>query len=64
CGGVCSDGCDGRFIEELVARAQAEGLQLRGEGGLLRQLTEWFLESGLEGGMTDRLGCDRHDVVG
>ncbi|MFH9742778.1 transposase, partial [Streptomyces roseolus] len=31
---------DGRLIEELVSRAQAEGLQLTGEGGLLQQLTK------------------------
>ncbi|MFJ9944170.1 hypothetical protein ACIQTM_27990 [Streptomyces erythrochromogenes] len=28
-----------RLIDELVGRAQAEGLQLTGEGGLLQQLT-------------------------
>ncbi len=27
---------DEKFIEELVSRAQADGLQLTGEGGLLR----------------------------
>ncbi|WP_455433211.1 transposase, partial [Streptomyces roseolus] len=31
---------DDRLIEELVSRAQAEGLQLTGEGGLLQQLTK------------------------
>ncbi|MER5619309.1 hypothetical protein [Streptomyces sp. NPDC002215] len=31
---------DDRLIDELVSRAQAEGLQLTGEGGLL-QLQEW-----------------------
>ncbi|MZE53365.1 transposase, partial [Streptomyces sp. SID5770] len=31
---------DDRFVEELVSRAQAEGLQLTGEGGLLQQLTK------------------------
>ncbi|MFH8717363.1 transposase [Streptomyces zaomyceticus] len=30
---------DDRLIDELVSRAQAEGLQLTGEGGLLQQLT-------------------------
>src|SRR3954462_5636557 len=29
---------DDQLIEELVGRAQAEGLQLTGEGGLLQQL--------------------------
>ena len=30
---------DDQLIDELVGRAQAEGLQLTGEGGLLQQLT-------------------------
>ncbi|GGP00677.1 hypothetical protein GCM10012280_69960 [Wenjunlia tyrosinilytica] len=44
---------DDRSINELVGRAQAEGLQLTGEGGLLQQLTERLLESALEGEITD-----------
>ncbi|MFI9825807.1 IS256 family transposase, partial [Streptomyces sp. NPDC052013] len=55
---------DDRFVEELVCRAQAEGLQLTGEGGLLQQLTKRLLESALEGEMTDHLGYDRHDPAG
>jgi putative transposase len=38
---------DQRLTEELVGRAQAEGLQLTGEGGLLQQLTKRLLESAL-----------------
>lgn len=34
---------DDRLIDELVGRAQAEGLQLTGEGGLLQQLTKRLL---------------------
>ncbi|RPK44861.1 hypothetical protein EES37_15865 [Streptomyces sp. ADI91-18] len=34
-----SKAVDDRLIDELVFRAQAEGLQLTGEGGLLQQLT-------------------------
>ncbi len=52
---------DDQFLNELVARAQADGLQLTGEGGLLQQLTKRLLESALEGEMTDHLGYDRHD---
>ncbi|MFG2716684.1 IS256 family transposase, partial [Streptomyces goshikiensis] len=59
-----SAGVDDRFLNELVARAQAEGLQLTGEGGLLQQLTKRLLESALEGEMTDHLGYDRHDPAG
>uniref|UniRef100_UPI003D75AF19 transposase n=1 Tax=Streptomyces sp. 1222.5 TaxID=1881026 RepID=UPI003D75AF19 len=59
-----SAAADDRFVEELVSRAQAEGLQLTGEGGLLQQLTKRLLESALEGEMTDHLGYDRHDPAG
>ncbi|GAA1264314.1 hypothetical protein GCM10009646_60270 [Streptomyces aureus] len=47
-----------------VGRAQAEGLQLTGEGGLLQQLTKRLLESALEGEVTDHLGYDRHEPTG
>lgn len=55
---------DDQPIEELVSRAQAEGLQLTGEGGLLQQLTKRLLESALEGEVTDHLGYDRRDQAG
>ncbi len=50
---VPSKSVDDRLIDELVGRAQAEGLQLTGEGGLLQQLTKRLLESALEGEITD-----------
>lgn len=55
---------DERLIEELVSRAQADGLQLTGEGGLLQQLPKRLLESALDGEMTDHLGYDKHDAAG
>ncbi|GAA3996544.1 hypothetical protein GCM10022384_49690 [Streptomyces marokkonensis] len=55
---------DDRLIDELVGRAQAEGLQLTGEGGLLQQLTKRLLESALEGEITDHLGYDKQDPAG
>ncbi len=55
---------DDQLIDELVDRAQAEGLQLTGEGGLLQQLTKRLLESALEGEITDHLGYDKHDAAG
>lgn len=55
---------DEQLIDELVGRAQAEGLQLTGEGGLLQQLTKRLLESALEGEITDHLGYDKHDPAG
>ncbi len=51
--GASPTAVDDRFLNELVARAQAEGLQLTGEGGLLQQLTKRLLESALEGEVTE-----------
>src|SRR4051812_38310894 len=53
-----------RLVDEMVGRAQAEGLRLTGEGGLLQQLTKRLLESALEGEITDHLGYDKHDPAG
>ncbi len=47
---------DDQLIDELVSRAQAEGLQLTGEGGLLQQLTKRLLESALEAEFADAWG--------
>ncbi|MFJ7905318.1 transposase [Streptomyces sp. NPDC096198] len=47
---------DDGLVAELVARAQAGGVELTGEGGLLQQLTRRVLESALEGELTDHLG--------
>ncbi|MFD5806518.1 transposase [Streptomyces sp. NPDC127020] len=47
---------DDGLVAELVARAQAGGVKLTGEGGLLQQLTKRVLESALEGQLTDHLG--------
>ena len=58
------DGLDEQLIEQLVGQARAGGLQLTGEGGVLQQLTKRFLESALEGEITDHLGYDRHDPAG
>lgn len=63
-GGEPSPAADDQLIEELVARAQREGLQLSGEGGLLQQLTKRVLESALDGEMSDHLGYDRHAPAG
>ncbi len=48
----------------MVFRAQAEDLQSTGEAGPLQQLTEWVLESALEGVITGHLGHDEHDPAG
>ena len=54
----------GDLIDQLVAQARAQGLDLTGEGGLLQQLTKRVLESALEGEITDHLGYDKHDPAG
>ncbi|MFG3266222.1 IS256 family transposase [Streptomyces bobili] len=61
---VSAKAVDDQLIDELVHRAQAEGLQLTGVGGLLQQLTKRLLESALEGEITDHLGYDKHDAAG
>ncbi|MEV0785809.1 IS256 family transposase [Streptomyces sp. NPDC050423] len=50
------DAVDDGLVAELVARAQAGGVKLTGEGGLLAELTRRVLESALEGELTDHLG--------
>jgi transposase-like protein len=55
---------DDQLVEELVARASAEGVRLTGEGGLLAQLTKRVLESSLEGEMDAHLGYGKHDPAG
>lgn len=47
-----------------MGRHQAEGLQLKGEGGLLQQLTKRLLESALEGEITNHLAYNEHDPEG
>lgn len=61
--GVSVKAVDDQLIDELVGRAQAEGLQLTGEGRF-QQLTKRLLESALEGEITDHLGYDKHDPAG
>ncbi len=55
---------DRRVVAELVAAAQAEGMPLSGEGGLLAQLTKIVFESSLEGEMDAHLGYGKHDPAG
>lgn len=44
---------DDRLVDEPVRRAQAEGLQLTGEGGPLQQPAERLPASAVEGGTID-----------
>jgi putative transposase len=52
------------LARQLAERAQAEGLQLTGPGGLLGRLTKVILEGALEGEMDAHLGYARHDPAG
>jgi transposase-like protein len=61
---VVAPAVDRRVVAELVARAQADGVSISGEGGLLAQLTKIVLESSLQGEMDAHLGYDKHDPVG
>jgi putative transposase len=55
---------DREVVAELVARAQADGMAIGGEGGLMAQLTKIVLESSLHGEMDAHLGYGKHDPVG
>jgi transposase-like protein len=59
-----SPAVDAQLLAELVKRAQADGVSLTGEGGLLAQLTKVVLESALEGEMDSHLGYAKHDAAG
>jgi putative transposase len=61
---VVTPAVDRRVVAELVARAQADGVSISGEGGLLAQLTKIVLESSLQGEMDAHLGYDKHDPAG
>lgn len=66
-GGVLADALsavDGVLIDELVAKARRQGLELSGSNGLLAALTKRVLESALEGEITEHLGYERHDPAG
>jgi putative transposase len=52
------------LADELMARAQADGVSLVGPGGLLADLTKKVLEAMLEGEMTDHVGYAPYDPAG
>lgn len=59
-----SPAVDAQLVAELVKRAQADGVPVGGEGGLLQQLTKLVLESSLEGEMDAHLGYAKNDPAG
>jgi putative transposase len=50
--------------EALVERAQAQGVELTGPGGLLTGLVQRVLQTALDAELTDHLGYERHDPTG
>ena len=55
---------DAELVRQLGERAQAEGLRLSGEGGLLARLAKIVIEGALEGEMDAHLGYGKHDPAG
>ena len=55
---------DAELADELLARAQTEGVELLGPDGLLSQVTKAVLERVLEEEMTEHLGYEKHDPAG
>ena len=58
------EGAEFELARQLAQRAQAEGLQLTGPGGLLGRLTKVVLEGALEGELDAHLGYAKHDPAG
>jgi putative transposase len=53
-----------QLADELLGKAQAEGVELLGPDGLLSQVTKAVLERALAEEMTGHLGYDKHDPAG
>jgi putative transposase len=52
------------LVDGLMAKVQAEGLELLGEEGVLAQLTKVILERALDEELTDHVGYERGDPAG
>jgi hypothetical protein len=59
-----AEALDPALVARLAAQARAQGVQLLGRGGILRQLTKRFLEAALEAEMDEHPGYDKHDPAG
>ena len=55
---------DDELADQLLGKAQAEGVELLGPEGLLSQVTKAVLERALAGEMTGHLGYEKHDPAG
>ena len=52
------------LVEQVMAKASAEGLELLGEGGVLAEFTKRILERALDEELTFELGYERGDPAG
>jgi putative transposase len=55
---------DAARADELLARAQAGGVELLGPDGLLSPVSKAALERALEVQLTEHLGHEKHDPAG
>jgi putative transposase len=55
---------DEQLADQLLGKAQAEGVELLGPDGLLSQVTKAVLERALAEEMTEHLGYEKHDPAG
>jgi transposase-like protein len=55
---------DDELADQLLGKAQAEGVELPGPDGLLSQVTKAVLERALAEEMTGHLGYEKHDPAG
>src|ERR1700727_815392 len=55
---------DEQLADELLGKAQAQGVELLGPDGLLSQVTKAVLERALAEEMTAHLGYEKHDPAG
>jgi putative transposase len=55
---------DEELADQLLAKAEAEGVELLGPDGLLSQVTKAVLERALGEELTEHLGYDKHDPAG
>jgi transposase-like protein len=55
---------DEELADQLLGKAQAEGVELLGPDGLLSQVTKVVLERALAEEMTGHLGYEKHDPAG
>jgi putative transposase len=55
---------DQELADQLLAKAEAQGVELLGPDGLLSQVTKAVLERALGEELTEHLGYDRHDPAG